>query len=351
MRARLLTLLLPLLFSLAACVPQEQAFVAAPEDEPAYTLERGALVAHDGYALPYRRWLPKGKAPLALVVAVHGFNDYSHAFSGVGPYFSRHHIALFAYDQRGFGQTAQRGIWAGEANLVQDLRLFVTALQARYPQAPVFLLGESMGGAVVLAAVADPDFPDVHGVILSAPALWGSEAMNPFFRGTLWLAAHTMPSSRFTGSDLKILATDNIPLLRRMAADPVIIKKTRVDAVYGVVGMMGSAYDRIPDVTTPTLVLYGARDQVIPRSPIETALGRFGREVDYAFYPAGYHMLLRDLQARTVMDDVLSWITRPGEPLPSGFGHAHAPQTPVRLTQPAPAGARNITDCSQRTRC
>lgn len=325
-----------LLCCVAACVPQEQEFVAAPM--AVSKMEPEHFSAADAYVLPFREWLPTHKKarknPKALIVAVHGFNDYSNAFEGVGQYFRKQDIAVFAYDQRGFGETANRGIWAGEANLVRDLRQFVEGLGKKYPHSPIFLLGESMGGAVAISAVADPSFPKVHGLILSAPALWGSEAMNSLFRGSLWMVAHTMPYKQFTGSDLRILATNNIPLLRRMAADPIIIKSTRVDAVYGVVKLMGSAYDKIPFVTTPTLVLYGAKDQVIPRSPIETALGRFGREVDYAYYPAGYHMLLRDLQARDVMGDVLSWVVHPGEELPSGFGEVHTPREEVSLGLP-----------------
>lgn len=324
------------LLFLAACTPEQQPYVSEPSQ--LYHMDKGALSTRDAFVLPYRQWLPEDKAarknPDALIIAVHGFNDYSHAFEGVGQYFSGHDMAVFAYDQRGFGQTANRGIWAGEENLVGDLRQFVEVLQARYPHSPVYLLGESMGGAVVISAVADPSFPKVDGIILSAPAVWGSEAMNYFFRGTLWLAAHTMPYKQFSGSDLKILATNNIPMLRRMAKDPLIIKKTRVDAVYGVVQLMGSAYDKIPFVTTPTLVLYGAKDQVIPRSPIETALSRFGTQVDYAYYPAGYHMLLRDLQAESVMQDVETWINDPDEELPSGFGHVNEPKGEVRFTLP-----------------
>ncbi len=328
-----------LLLLLAACSPEEQDYVAKPAK--VYKMEPAHFSTQDEYVLPYRQWLPTHKKaqknPKALIIALHGFNDYSNAFEGPGQFFRQHDIAVFAYDQRGFGQTANRGIWAGEANLVGDLRQFVEVLHKQYPQSPIYLLGESMGGAVVISAVADPSFPKVDGIILSAPALWGSEAMNFVFRGTLWMAAHTMPYTQFSGSDLKILATNNIPMLRKMSMDPSIIKKTRVDAVYGVVQLMGSAYDKIPFVNTPVLLLYGAKDQVIPRGPIQTALTRFGNEVDYAYYPAGYHMLLRDLQAEEVMQDVLSWIEDPSEELPSGFGHVHVPKEPVSLKAPEAA--------------
>jgi len=161
--------------------------------------------------------------------------------------------------------------------------------------------------------------------------VWGSEAMNPVFRGTLWLAAHTMPYQRFTGSDLKVIASSNFAMLRTMAADPLVIKKTRVDAVYGVVGMMGSAYDRVPFLKAPVLLLYGAQDQVIPASPVEETLARFTQPVTYAYYPLGFHMLLRDLQAERVLNDVAAWIQDPEAELPSGFSQRHEPFAPVHF--------------------
>src|SRR3546814_11848388 len=37
-----------------------------------------------------------------------------------------------------------------------------------------------------------------------------------------------------------------------------------------------------------------------------------------AIYPEGYHLLLRDLQANRVVDDILAWIANRDAPLPSG---------------------------------
>jgi hypothetical protein len=43
-----------------------------------------------------------------------------------------------------------------------------------------------------------------------------------------------------------------------------------------------------------------------------------------AYYPAGYHLLLRDVERTTPIDDILAWILRPGDPLPSGADRAAA---------------------------
>ena len=300
----LILLILFIPFLLTACTPSVQPL---------------APLAADTSELPSQSWLPKNK-PRAVIIAVHGMNDYSHSFEGSGTFFRKHGIAVFAYDQRGFGHSANIGIWGGEENLTHDLGQYVGGLKKQYPHIPLYVLGESMGGAVAIAALSNPAFPKINGVILSAPAVWGAETIPAFYRVTLWLAAHTVPYKLLTGSELKIIASDNYPMLRALAADQLVIKGTRVDAVYGMVRLMDRAYEKIPDLKTPTLLLYGANDQVIPAKPIELALTRFSIPITYAYYPHGYHMLLRDLQAELVMRDILSWIQHPKEPLPSGLG-------------------------------
>lgn len=321
-------LLLSLLAFVCACAPKEQDFI-----EPAghkASIQADSFVSVDGVSLPMRAWVPSRPAKV-VVLALHGFNDYSRAFEGLGAYMKKQGAAVYAYDQRGFGGAPEPGIWAGQENLVRDAAQAVMALRAKHPKAKLYLLGESMGGAVSIAALTQPDFPKVDGLILSAPAVWGSGGMNPLFRGTLWLMAHAVPYKRFTGSDLKVLASSNFDMLRQMASDPLVIKETRVDAVYGVVGMMGSAYDRVPQLNMPTLLLYGAQDQVIPPWPITETLERFGGPVTYAYYPHGFHMLLRDLQGERVMGDIWSWIRDPKKALPSGFGVEHPAGKPVEL--------------------
>src|SRR5262249_47536372 len=44
----------------------------------------------------------------AVILALHGFNDYSHAFAMPGPLWAEQGIATYAYDQRGFGGTPMR---------------------------------------------------------------------------------------------------------------------------------------------------------------------------------------------------------------------------------------------------
>jgi alpha-beta hydrolase superfamily lysophospholipase len=307
-------MLLLLLVCTACATPQEQEHHIA--QNPPMLLPH-ELVTTDKTHLPMRNGLPKGKVR-AVIIALHGFNDYSHAFAIPSKAVNSHGIAIYAFDQRGFGNAVNKGIWPGQDNLIRDTGDMVRAARKKYPHIPIYLLGESMGGAIAVVCVTHPGFPSVDGVILSAPALWGGDTMNSFFRATLWFFAHTMPHKVLTGEDLHVLASDNIDMLRALGSDPYVIKETRVDAVYGLVHLMDTAYGNIDKVKEPTFILYGAHDQVIPPDPIKKAARKIKAPHIFAYYPLGYHMLLRDKHGDIPTHDIISWITDRNKPLPSG---------------------------------
>ncbi|WP_247886968.1 alpha/beta hydrolase [Azospirillum sp. SYSU D00513] len=297
-------------------------------------LNERAIIAADGYELPLRRWLPPAveagrEKPRAVLVALHGYNDYSNAFDGAGKAFAGAGIATYAYDQRGFGETRVRGVWPGTPTLISDLKTAVAQLRERHPGVPVYLMGESMGGAVVLAAMTGPDAPPVKGTILVAPAVWGRQAMGFVPRAALWLSYNLVPGWVIhPPRDLGIRPSDNIEMLRALSRDPLVIKGSRVDALAGLTDLMGAALEACERLEVPSLVLYGAHEQVLPPKPVRRAMEEFeaaGRHV-VAVYPDGYHMLLRDLNGGVVVKDIVSWIEDPRTPLASG-----ADRTPREL--------------------
>ena len=303
------------------CAPLVQP-AGPPVVSPA--LQDDRFVAADGAELPVRRWLPDGP-PRAVVLALHGFNDYGNFFAAPGAYLATQGIATYAYDQRGFGAAPHPGIWAGTAALAGDLMAVAAEVKERHRDVPLILLGESMGGAVVMVAVTGPRPPPADAVILAAPAVWGRATMPWYQRAALWVAVRTVPWLRLTGRGLGRVPSDNVDMLRALARDPLVIKETRVDAVHGLVGLMDAALAAAPKVPLPALILYGDRDEIIPSEPVDRMLCRLAETgpedgVRVARYATGYHMLLRDLEAETVWRDIAAWIVDPAAALPSGVG-------------------------------
>jgi len=304
-----------MLLSVLACSPlvnHPGAQITTPK------IDHEQFIAADGALLPLRRWLPKDTPVKAVVIALHGFNDYSNAFTASGNYLSSRGIACYAYDQRGFGGAPGRGLWSGVEAYTNDLAAFAAVVRKLHPNVPLYALGESMGGAVTIVAMTGNHPPNVDGVILVAPAVWGRDTMPWYQRWLLAVTSYTVPWMELTGKGLKITPSDNIEMLRGLGRDPLVIKATRIDTMHGLTNLMDIALVRAQQLRLPTLVQYGEHDQVIPLKPTLLMLAKMPVATRKAFYKNGYHMLLRDLQGEKVLTDIVAWITDHNQPLPYG---------------------------------
>jgi alpha-beta hydrolase superfamily lysophospholipase len=113
-------------------------------------------------------------------------------------------------------------------------------------------------------------------------------------------------------------ASDTREALQRAGRDPHMIWTTRIDAVYGLVGLMQRASDRAANLDGDVLYLYGERDEIIPRASANTAARRLPGSARTALYANGYHWLLRDLQREVVYQDILAFLRDPQAQFPSG---------------------------------
>jgi acylglycerol lipase len=318
MRRRALSILLAVLMVATGCsthlVPPGPPTQAPRETEDAFIMP-------DGMRLPYRTWLPDGE-PTAVILALHGMNDSRDAWEYPGPELASHGVAVFSPDQRGFGDTVDRGYWPGTQALVGDAREMAVLLRRRYPHARLILMGESMGAAVLMCLAESADRPPADGYILVAPAVWGRAEMNVFLRVTLWLTSNVVPGMTVTGSIAAKIASDNREAIRRLSTDPLTIHDTRIDTIRGLVDLMDAALAAAPRFQGRALFLYGGKDELIPDRATAATWRRLPTSPRRAFYPAGYHLLLRDIGRTTPIDDILAWIYRPGDPLPSGADRA-----------------------------
>ena len=282
------------------------------------------FVMPDGTALPYRVWLPD-TAPTAVILALHGMNDSRDAWEYPAPAFAAAGMAVFSPDQRGFGATPTRGLWPGTAGFTSDARVMIRLLRSRYPHTKLILMAESMGAAALMVLATQPDPPPVDGYVLIAPAVWGRDKMNVFMRASLWVADHTLPGMKLTGGGLvKVTASDNRQALMRLSTDPLTIHATRVDAIKGLVDLMDQALSAAPRFRARALFLYGGHDELVPARATAATWEALPQGPKRAFYPGGYHLLLRDKDRRAPIDDILAWINHPNAPLPSGADHAAA---------------------------
>jgi len=307
--------------SLAACTPMlVQKAGSPPAGFAGPRLEPDAVVSFDGARLGLTTWEAPGE-PWAVIVAAHGMNDYANAFHLAAPWWAEQGVTTIAYDQRGFGRSPRRGVWAGDALMVEDLRTVVALARRAHPKAIIAVVGESMGGAVAVEAFASDQPPEADRLVLLSPAVWGWSEQPLPYRTLLWLAANFTASRVYTPPSWltrKIMPTDNREELIAMGRDPLMVWGARSDTLYGLVSLMDKAAKDVGKDRLPTLYLYGAHDDIIPQHAAFRAARQLQPSDQSAYYALGHHLLTRDHQGPVVWADILAFIRDPSAPLPSG---------------------------------
>ncbi len=297
-----------LLLMLSACTPTFKPM------GPAITqarIENDTFIARDGVELPLSVWGPR-QNPEKIVVAAHSFGEFRDAFALIGEHLADRNIAVWAYDQRGFGDAPHRGIWAGKDTLITDFGDFTRAVRsASGERAPIIFIGESMGAAVVIGAMANEGFEQPSAVILSGPGVREHRPYRYWFNVGLWLA------TRFAASyEVDVPRTYDQRYAdyhaKRWVEDPKIIEKVRLDTYYGLIRLSDYASDAASQINTPTLILFGTDDgQIHPNS-----ICALNRRVDSAgtlkVFKGGPHLMFQVRQQSEVLELIDEWIDAPG---------------------------------------
>ena len=254
---------LPLACSiLAACLLTRPA--CSQTQPPGFDDARARMA--DGVVLPLHHWLPSGE-PQAVIVAVHGMNDHGTSFRKTGEYLAANGFAVYAFDQRGFGAAEQRGTWAGGTVMVDDARQVAQLLRMHYPGhccRSYYGLGESMGGAGACCSRWRDTRPAGSMRRLSSHRPFGTGARcvgtNEAACG-YWLTQRPGCVCRLASRGG--VRSDDPETVRYLREDPLVMKKTRADALWGVADLMDAVTAEAAQFAVPLLVVCTERT---PRS-------------------------------------------------------------------------------------
>jgi alpha-beta hydrolase superfamily lysophospholipase/thiol-disulfide isomerase/thioredoxin len=122
-------------------------------------------------AAPCISWVNPLVKPKVALLCIHGLGLFSGSYQNFGMRMAARGIAVYAIDVRGFGSWMKsQGNEQIDFNAsLQDVKAALTAIRQSNPGLPVFLMGESMGGAIALRAASM--YPDlIDGLISSVPA-------------------------------------------------------------------------------------------------------------------------------------------------------------------------------------
>jgi len=262
----------------------------------------GTFQTSDGIDLFTRSWTIEN--PRYEVLLVHGLGEHCGRWDGPMSHLTHRGANVYTFDLRGHGQSG--GIPGDVERFDQfydDISEMADATVAASGR-PWVLYGHSLGGLQCAGYLIDNRVPQPNIAVLSAPAM---EADVPW---TLKAAASVLgrvtPGVRVANSIEGEQLSKHPAVGEAYFADPLV--QTKPTARFGKCFFDEQA--RLSDlhgsITTPTFVIHGADDPLVPPSASAGLAASEG--VDRRVYPTLRHEVHFEVEGPEVMADVADWI-------------------------------------------
>jgi alpha-beta hydrolase superfamily lysophospholipase len=269
--------------------------------------QEGWFAGHGELALFRQVWRAPGTAR-AVLINIHGLGDHSGLYPALTEHFPPRGITLHAMDLRGNGRSqGQRAYVERWEEYREDLARFVALVREEEPGRPLFLLGNSLGGLIVLDyALVSPQ--GLRGVIAASPALGRLGVPAPLLALGRMLSRVWPRFSLRTGLDLSGLARDPA-VVEAVLADPLFHRVGTARLSTEVLAAIARVQAGAPDFPLPLLVLHGSADRMVPPDGSRAFVARVGHpDRELREYAGAFHVLFADLDRERVLTDVEQWI-------------------------------------------
>jgi acylglycerol lipase len=271
-------------------------------------MQTDLIMMPDGLYLYTRTWLPSN-TPEANVVLIHGYGDHSGRYEHLVRILNEGSLGVYSYDQRGFGRSdGQRGYITRFDTLLADLDVFIRHNEPDFQERPLFLLGQSLGGLIVVR-YAETRQTGLSGLVLCSPLLAFPETVPKFL---LWVASYLakivpwMPVSKvdpkgFSHSPEVVQATENDPLNYH--------GKVHARTGAEMQKALTKAFAEIANLTVPVYLAHGSADTVVPVSGSQRLLEVCPvTDKTLRIFENGYHELWHDFDQQTLAYEIRQWI-------------------------------------------
>ena len=273
-----------------------------------------------------RSWLPAGP-PRAAVLVVHGLAEHSGRYDATARGLNDAGFAVHAVDYRGHGRSEGRRVHVDSVDeYVADVRAALAEVHRRQPRAPVFLLGHSQGGLVVLEmALAGPAVEGIAGIVVTSPFLGMHPASrpSPVVRATARVLRRVAPRLPLpTHVDVRTLSRD--PAVgEAYARDPLVSHAASAGWLHAVERAQRHVRDCAPLLRLPALVMASGEDRLVdPDAARAFAMSAPPALVQFVWWDAFFHEMLNDAGKERVLARIVRWLDERLEP---GRGEAAPP--------------------------
>lgn len=228
------------------------------------------------WRLPLYRWQSSEVRTKGVVLAIHGVTLHGKCFAGLAKPLADKGFVFLAPDLRGFGwwirgrMPKTSGWQIDYERSVNDLIYLLEEVRHKYPDKPVFCLGESIGASLALK-IARRRGDLLDGLILCSPAVKRRFVISPVMFGQLLITAvnprrqHPLKPyvDRYISEDERIIhGYENDPAIRRTLSFWELVKSDKVNQ-----SCLKNAI--LVDPSLPVLIIEGMKDRLCISSAVK----------------------------------------------------------------------------------
>lgn len=290
----------------------------------------------NGVKIFEQRWAPEG-GPKAAVLLVHGYAEHSERYAHVAEALTGRGYAVEAFDLRGHGRSEGRRVLVRSLDEhLADLDGMLARVRQRYPALPVFLLGHSMGGAIVTLFTIRRT-PDVRGVVLSGPGISSPKKTPRAIQGLLLVIGRLFPRLGLRKLEAGEVSRDP-EVARRYDSDPLVYRgKMPAGTLAALIRAGREIHARMEEFSAPSLLLlHGSADSLTdPEGSRELAERASSPDKELKLYEGLYHEVFNEPERNRVLADLVAWLDarRGGQAGRDGAGRSYREEGSFRPTE------------------
>lgn len=268
-------------------------------------------------ALPPAVWAPTTGQPRLAILCIHGLGLHSGSFKDLGETLRSQGIAVYATDVRGFGKWFTQGHPQIDFDAtMNDIAAAREQIAKEHPGVPIFILGESMGGAIALQAASM--FPDKFtGLICAVPSGDRFGDLNVDLHLGFKVLTKGFDQRFDVGSAVIRHATQNEQHRKKWSDDPLARKDFSVGELLGFQKFMNKNFDAAKKLDSmPVLFVQGANDHLVhPGGTWDVFDYLMTPKRDKVVSASSEHLIFENGQfSKNDVKFVLDWIKRTTEP-------------------------------------
>lgn len=216
------------------------------------------------------------------IIILHGTSLHGGLYMPVMERLAAVGYRVMALDMQNWGRSqgvGGFGLVNDFEDYAADLELMALMLRQRYPAAPTYLLGESLGGTVAVFTVLQ--YPDLFDGVITSGVAYKPNVKMLGIRAPDFINAITLASAKLGGQLLPSMPVLHSGMGIRMTVEDEIVESTMLEDPYVCHGFLPAAYngtlleagdfieDNISQFDKPLLLLHGTEDVLVPVSSSE----------------------------------------------------------------------------------